>query len=327
MTPSSPVFPPTASTLAPEVDALFFFMLAGSAFFTVLIVVVILVFIVKYRRRTEDGVGEDVEGKATRILEITWSVIPLVLLMIGFFWGVKVYFRSARPPANAMELFVIGKQWMWKIEHPSGKREINQLHVPVGQPVKLTMTSEDVIHDFSIPAFRMKMDVIPGRYTTAWFEATKPGVYHLFCDQYCGTDHSKMAGQVVVLPPHEYEAWLAGAGTGPLPVASGEELFVSKGCATCHRPDSSARAPILTGAFGKPVTLLDGKSTDFDDTYLRESIVNPGAKVVHGYQPIMPTFKDQLTEEEIMQLVRYVRDLKSQGNADVPAAAGAGRSS
>lgn len=316
MSPSSPVFPPTASKLAPEVDALFFFMIGGAVFFSVLIVVVILALVARYRRRHEVEVGTEIEGKATKVLEIAWTAVPLALLMVSFFWGLKVFFRSARPPAGAAQYYVVGKQWMWKVEHPDGKREINQLHVPIGTPVKLTMTSEDVIHNFAIPAFRLKMDVLPGRYTTAWFEATKKGTYHIFCDQYCGVEHAKMVGQVVVMEPHEYRAWLSGAATGAAAVASGEELFAAKACATCHRPDSSARAPVLVGAFGKDVELLDGKTATFDETYLRESIVDPAAKVVKGYQPIMPTFKGQLSEEEILQLVKYVKGL-------TPAAAGA----
>ena len=277
MFPNSPVFPPTASKLAPEVDALFFFMIGGAVFFTVLIVVVILAFVARYRRGHEAEVGSEMSGKATKVLEITWTVIPLALLMVSFFWGLRIFFTAARPPANAAQYYVVGKQWMWKIEHPDGKREINQLHVPIGTPVKLTMTSEDVIHNF--------------------------------CDQYCGVEHSKMVGQVVVQEPHEYRAWLAGDAGAGTAVKSGEELFASRACGTCHRADSSARAPILDGAFGKTVTLLDGKTVPFDETYLRESIVDPAARIVQGYQPIMPTFKGQLSEEEIIQLIKYVKGL------------------
>ena len=326
MMPNSPVFPPTASKLAPQLDALYFFMLGGAVFFSILIVVTILAFISRYRRRSEDEVGQVIEGKATKVLEITWTVIPLALLMVSFFWGLRIFFSAARPPADAAQFYVVGKQWMWKIEHPEGKREINQLHVPVGMPVKLTMTSEDVIHNFAIPAFRLKMDVLPGRYTTAWFEATKKGTYHIFCDQYCGVEHAKMVGQVVVMEPAEYRAWLAGQAAGTGPVASGAELFQAKACGTCHRSDSSARAPILDGAFGKPVALLDGKSVPFDETYARESIVNPQAKVVQGYQPIMPTYKDQLTEEEVIQLIKHIKSLTPQAPAPAEGGSAAGRS-
>lgn len=310
MFPNSPIFPPVSSKLAPQVDALFLFMLGGSIVFSLLIVVAILVFIVKYRRRGDDEVGTDADEKSARLLELTWTLIPLVLLVFTFGWGVKIFFFASRPPANAAEFYVVGKQWMWKIEHPEGRREINELHVPVGLPVKLTMTSEDVIHNFAIPAFRLKMDVLPGRYTTTWFQATAQGTYHIFCDQYCGVDHAKMRGTVFVLSREEYAAWLAGkGGIGAGTVATGEELFAAKACNTCHRPDSSARAPILNGIFGKPVTLVDGSKVWADETYVRESIVAPGAKVVKGYQPIMPTFKDQLSEEELIQLVKYVKGL------------------
>lgn len=323
MFPNSPIFPPVSSKLAPQVDALFLFMLGGSIVFSLLIVTAILVFIVKYRRRSEDEVGVDADEHSARLLELTWTLIPLALLMLTFGWGVKIFFFTSRPPANAAQFYVVGKQWMWKVEHPEGRREINELHVPVGMPVKLTMTSEDVIHNFSIPAFRLKMDVLPGRYTTSWFQATQEGTYHIFCDQYCGVDHAKMVGTVTVLSAEGYAAWLAGkgSGVGQGTVATGAELFVSKACNTCHRPDSSARAPILDGIFGKPVRLLDGAQVTADETYVRESIVSPSAKVVQGYQPIMPTFKDQLSEEELIQLVKYVKSLSPEASSTATATA------
>jgi cytochrome c oxidase subunit 2 len=324
MLPNSPVFPPVSSTLASKVDALFFFTLGVSVLFSVLIVATIVAFIVKYRRRREDETGQEIQGN-TLLLEIGWSVVPLGLVMISFFWGATIFFDAARPPADAWSFHVYGKQWMWKVEHPEGKREINEFHVPVDQAVKLTMTSEDVIHNFSVPAFRLKMDVLPGRYTTAWFKATKTGTYHIFCDQYCGVDHSKMVGKIHVLEPQDYKRWLAGAPSAGGTVATGEELFVAKACNTCHRSDSSARAPVLDGVFGKQVALVDGRTVTADESYVRESILNPAAKVVQGYQPIMPTFKDQVSEEEIVQLVKYVKSLKPGGAApaaDAAAAAG-----
>ncbi len=317
MFPNSPVFPPQASTLSHKVDALFFFMLGGAIFFSLLIVAVLVFFLVKYRRRHPDESGRVLTGHAT-LLEITWTGIPFVLLMVCFFWGAHVFFGASRPPADAAQYYVYGKQWMWKVEHPDGKREINAFHVPVGVPIKLTMTSEDVIHDFAVPAFRLKMDVLPGRYTTAWFKATAVGQYHIFCDQYCGVEHSKMVGTIYVMEPQDYRAWVAGQGAfGPAggTVASGAELFVSKACTTCHRPDSSARAPILQGVFGSKVALLGGQTVTADENYIRESILNPQAKIVQGYQPIMPTFKDQLSEEEVIQLIKYIKDLKPEGAA------------
>ena len=320
--PDSPLFPVQGSDIARSVDHLMLFALGGLVVFSTLIAVLVLVFMVKYRRKHEGEIGEDVyeTNPKSHVLELVWSVIPLGLLLVLFGWGTKVFFDQNRPPAGAAQYWVTGRQWMWKIQHPSGRREINELHVPVGQAVQLRMISEDVIHDFFVPAFRIHVDVLPSRYTTYWFKATKTGEFHLFCGQYCGVEHSKMAGKVVVMPPAEYRAWLANtAPGGATAVASGDELFVQKACNTCHRSDSSARAPILHGVAGKSVTLLDGSTVVADPTYLRESILNPAAKVVKGYQPIMPTYKDQLTEEEVMQLIKYIETLKPVQTADLAA--------
>ncbi len=324
MFPNAPVFPPVSSTLASKVDAIFFFTVGVATLFTVAIVGTIFVFLVKYRRREGRETGRQIKGN-TLFLELAWSGVPLVLVLTSFFWGASVFFYTSRPPADAWSFHVYGKQWMWKIEHPDGKREINEFHVPVNQAIKLTMTSEDVIHDFAVPAFRLKMDVLPGRYTTAWFKATKTGTYHIFCDKYCGVDHALMAGTMYVMEPQDYRQWLvSGASTGGT-VATGAELFVSKACNTCHRPDSSARAPRLEGIFGKPVALADGRTVVADESYVRESILSPAAKVVQGYQPIMPTFKDQISEEEIVQLINYIRDLKPAGAAPPATAAPGGQ--
>ncbi|HEY3348833.1 MAG TPA: cytochrome c oxidase subunit II [Thermoanaerobaculia bacterium] len=317
--PNSPIFPEQGSDIARSVDHLMLFALGGLVVFSTLIAVLVLVFMVKYRRKHEGEVGEDVyeTNPKSQILELVWSVIPLGLLLILFGWGTKVFFDQNRPPAGAAQYWVTGRQWMWKIQHPNGRREINELHVPLGQAVQLRMISEDVIHDFFVPAFRIHVDVLPSRYTTYWFKATKTGEFHLFCGQYCGTEHSKMVGKIVVMEPRAYEAWLAGEQAGGvLPaVASGEQLFVAKACNTCHRPDSSARAPILNGLFGAQVTLQDGTKVTADENYVRESILNPGAKIVQGYQPVMPTFKGQVTEEELIQLVNYVKTLKAADGA------------
>jgi cytochrome c oxidase subunit 2 len=310
-----PLFPERASDLARQTDILFFFTLGVAAFFSMLIAVMIFYLGIKYRRRSPAEVGRAPlhASRATTILEITWSVIPMAILTFMFFWGARVYFAQARPPANASEYFVVAKQWMWKIQHPEGKREINDLHVPIGKPIKLTMTSEDVIHSFFLPVFRVKADVLPGRYTTLWFQANRVGTYHLFCNQYCGAEHSRMIGHVTIMEPHDYEAWLASAGTGLGPLLSGEELFVEKACNTCHRADSAVRAPILAGLFGRKVQLQDGRTLIADGNYIRESILDPQAKIVSGYQPIMPTFKGQLGEEEIIQLIQYIHSLKEEG--------------
>ncbi len=311
MFPQAPLFPEKAATIAWQIDHLFLFALGGSVFFSLLIAGLIVYLGIRYRRRHPEEVGEalDDESAGARALELAWSVIPLVILMFMFVWGAKVYFYAARPPADAVQFYVVGKQWMWKIQHPEGNREINELHVPIGIPIKLTMTSEDVIHSFFIPAFRIKADVLPGRYTTLWFKADKVGRFHLFCSQYCGAEHSRMGGWVTVMEPHDYQAWLAGAGQAVL--ASGEELFSAKGCNTCHRPDTASRGPLLAGLFGRKVRLTDGRTLVADEGYIRESIMLPAAKVVAGYQPIMPTFKDQLSEDDLIQLIKYVKGLKA----------------
>ena len=304
------LFPDAASTHAEQVDALFFFILGVTLFFTVLIAAVILTFAVKYRRRSEDDRPPHIEGSMR--LEIAWSVVPLVIALGIFAWGARIYFAAARPPADAMPFYLVGKQWMWKVEHPSGKREINELHVPRGQAIKLKMTSEDVIHSFFVPAMRVKADVIPGKYTTLWFRPDTVGVYHLFCSQYCGAEHSRMAGRVVVMDPTDYEEWLGGATGTPSSVPSGEDLFAAKACNTCHRADAQGRGPVLDGLFGKTQALQSGGTVTVDEGYIRESILNPSAKVVAGFQPIMPTFQGIVSEEQLLALVEYVRSLGTQ---------------
>jgi len=329
MIPSSPVLPDQASDVARSVDHLMLFALSGLVVFSALIAILVLVFMVRYRRTSANQVGIDIyeTNPKSHALELVWSVIPLGLLLILFGWGTKVFFEQNRPPAGAVQYWVTGRQWMWKIQHPDGRREINELHVPVGRAVQLKMISEDVIHDFFVPAFRIHVDVLPSRYTTYWFKANRTGTFHLFCGQYCGVEHSKMVGSIVVMEPRAYEAWLAGEKTGPSAagLASGDELFVAKACNTCHRPDSSARAPILNGIFGTQVSLNDGTKAVVNDDYIRESILNPAARVVNGYQPVMPTFKGQISEEELIQLVNYVKSLKGASAAATSAAAEAGK--
>lgn len=304
-----PLFPEQASSVATHVDALYFATVALSLFFALLVSVLVVVFAIKYRRKSPDEVPRQIAGHLG--LEIFWTAIPLVLAMGMFVWATAVYFHIVTPPANTMEIYVVGKQWMWKLQHPEGKREINELHVPVGQPIRLTMTSEDVIHSFYIPAFRVKKDVLPGRYTTLWFEPTKVGEYHLFCAEYCGTEHARMIGTVYVMEPQDYENWLSGgAANEPMEVA-GERLFEQYACHTCHKADGSGRGPSLVGLFGKTVALADGRSAVVNETYIRESILNPAAQVVAGYQPIMPTFKGQISEDGILQLIAYIKSLKS----------------
>jgi cytochrome c oxidase subunit 2 len=313
-----PLFPPAASTGAHQVDAITYVWLVVAAFFSLLIAGLILYFMSRYRRRNEDAVGAPTEGHL--VLEIVWSAIPLALTLGMFAWGAKVFFFLYRPPSNAVEYFAVGKQWMWKFQHPEGNREIDQLHVPLGQPIKMIMTSEDVIHSFYVPAFRMKQDVLPGRYTTTWFKADRAGTFHLFCAEYCGTEHSRMIGSVVVMEPTDYEAWLSGAQPGQSIVASGAQLFESLACNTCHRPGPgmAARGPRLEGLFGRQVVLGDGRSLIANEDYIRESIVAPAAKVVAGYQPIMPTFQGQVTEEQLVQLVAYIKSLSGTPGKEAP---------
>jgi cytochrome c oxidase subunit II len=306
-----PLFPEQASTMAKHVDNLYFFLLAVLVFFTLLVVILVALFAVKYRRE-KHPVAVPIHGNIP--LEITWSLIPLAIEMVIFVWGGILYFQMSRPPAASMEIYAIGKQWMWKFEHPNGTREINELHVPVGRDVKMIMTSQDVIHSFFVPAFRVKNDVIPGneRYSVAWFNATKAGEYHLFCAEYCGTLHSGMIGKVIAMDPSDYERWQSGGGGEGSMAASGEKLFLQLGCSTCHRGDSGARGPNLNGLFGSTVQLADGRKVPADEGYIRESIQNPPAKVVAGFQPIMPSFQGQISEEGILQLVEYVKHLKAQ---------------
>jgi cytochrome c oxidase subunit 2 len=276
-----PFFPQQASAQAPQVDAIYFFMVAVTAFFSLLIAALVVLFSVKYRRRSDDEIGVAIHGSLA--LELLWTFIPLGIAMVMFVWGAKVFFDLYRPPAGAMEIFIVGKQWMWKAQHADGQREINELHVPIGRPVKLVMGSEDVIHSYYIPAFRVKADVIPGRYNSMWFTATKPGRYHLFCAEYCGTKHSGMIGWITAMEPADYQAWLAGGPATMSPVAAGEKLFSDLVCNTCHQEGPQARGPALAGLFGKTIELQGGGTVIVDESYVRESIVNPQAKIAAGY--------------------------------------------
>jgi cytochrome c oxidase subunit 2 len=316
MKPPFPLFPPSASTVSVEMDLLYAFIVAVCAFFTVLVAALVVYFTIKYRRRHPDDVGADIHGSLS--LELTWTFIPFVLSMVMFAWGASLFFRLAVPPANAMELFVVGKQWMWKVQHPEGVREINEMHVPIGRPVRITLGSEDVLHDYSIPAFRVKMDAVPGKLTTLWFEATVPGRYHIFCAEYCGTKHSGMIGEVIAMQPQDYEVWLAGGRSTGTAAQNGERLFSDLACVTCHKTDSTGRGPSLLGVFGSQVELTDGRKVTADENYLRESIMNSQAKIVKGYQGIMPAFQGMVSEENLMQLIAYIRTLKPAEPASAP---------
>jgi cytochrome c oxidase subunit 2 len=306
-----PLFPERASVNAYRVDALFFFAVAVTGLMTLLVTVLIIYFGIKYRRRGEGQRTPRILGSLR--LELFWTVSPLVVFAIMFWWGAKVFTAVALPPPGAMEVYVVGKQWMWKIQHQDGHREINQLHVPLGEPVKLTLTSEDVIHDFFVPAFRQKLDVIPGRYVSTWFQPTKVGTYHLFCSQYCGTNHAGMVGSVVVMRPADYQEWLNSTHVEGSLALEGRKLFLKLQCVTCHSANFNARAPVLEELFGRPVHLADGRTIIADDAYLRESILYPRAKIVQGWEPIMPTFKGQVDEEDLIRLIAFIKSLPRGG--------------
>ncbi len=310
-----PFWPTSASTHARYEDALFIFLVVVSVVMTVLIFVMIAIFAMKYRRR-HGREATQIEGSL--LLEIAWSVTPLGVMLLMFAGGAVLYFNMRTPPRNAAQVYVVAKQWMWKLQHMEGPREINQLHVPVGQDVELIMTSQDVIHSFFVPEFRLKQDVLPGRYTTLWFRATRPGTYHLFCAQFCGTMHSGMIGQIIVMEPREYQAWITnGAPSGSL-AQTGMTLFQQLGCNTCHQTENQGRGPVLSGVFGHQIQLEDGRTVTADENYIRESILSPAAKVVSGFKPIMPPFQGQVDEEQLNQLVAYIRSLSPPPAGEAP---------
>ena len=297
------LWPEDASQMGHSVDVLFITMLVLTGIIVGGIAAVVLYFVIKYRRRNEDDVGQDIGDHIS--VEIIWTAVPLAICLVIFVWASWLYLRMSKPPADAMVINVIGKQWMWKIQHPSGRKEINELHVPLGKPIVLQMTSQDVIHSFFIPAFRTKQDVLPGRYSEEWFTATKLGEYHLFCSQYCGTSHALMGGTVVVMEPGAYDSWAAQVAPDTRPEAVGKQLFDQYGCVSCH----GQQAPTLAGIYNKPQVMQDGRVVIADNAYLRESILDPRAKIVAGYGPIMPSFQGQLSEEQVFDLLAYIKSL------------------
>ena len=301
-----PLWPERASTIAGQVDALFIALIVVTGTVSLLVWLLIIYFGIKYRRRPDNELAQDYEPP--QILEIGWIVLPTIIFIGIFLWGAWLFFQEQRVPANALDVYATARQWMWKFEHASGQRELNTLHVPIGRPIRITMASEDVIHSLWFPAFRVKMDVLPSRYRTMWFQATKTGRFHIFCAEYCGTNHSAMIGWVEVMDPTAYQRWLAGGAEGSM-ASQGEGLFQKYACNTCHTNDATARGPVLTSLFGKPVTLNDGRVVIADENYIRESILNPQAKIVQGFGPIMPTFQGQVNEEDLLKLLAYVRSL------------------
>ncbi len=323
-----PLWPDVASASARQVDLLYIFLVVVSVIMTAAIFVTVFGFAIKYRKKSDTYIPPPMHGST--VLEITWSVLPFLVMLVMFAWGTKIYFDEYTIPLtnDAIDVYVVGKQWMWKVQYPEGMREINELHVPVGRKVRLTMASEDVIHSFFVPAFRLKRDVVPGRYNTTWFEATKPGRYHIFCAEYCGTEHSGMIGWVTVMEPAAYETWLSNGGAEGSMASQGEKMFQQLGCSTCHLLDQQGRCPVLRGVFGSRVLLQDGRTVIADESYIRESILNPNAKIVAGFHSdIMPTFQGQVNEETVLQLIAYIKSLSpgiTNTAGRVPAAPGVG---
>ncbi|WP_343715547.1 cytochrome c oxidase subunit II [Inquilinus sp.] len=311
-----PLWPDAASAHAGQVDLLVIAFTVLMVALTAPVFILIVVFAVRYRR----GKAADRSHPVNRNvwLEVSWAAIPFLLTLIFFVWAAWLYFDLHRPPANAMEIDVVAKRWMWKFQHPEGQREIDDLHVPAGQPVKLTMTSEDVIHSLFVPALRVKQDVLPGRYTTLWFNADRPGSYPLECTQFCGTDHSLMRGRLVVMAGQDYASWLAGTQGGDTLAAEGKALFRSLGCSGCHDAGATVHAPRLEGLFGRPVPLQDGSIVTADEQYIRDSILEPNSQVAAGYPPIMPTFRNVVDEGGVQQLVAYIKSLGPQPGSPPP---------
>ncbi len=327
---ASALFPAEASTIAPWMDALYFFLLAMTVVGVILVGALLFAFSIMYRKE-KNPVATHIEGST--LLEATWTIIPLAIFLVCFVWGALLYFRIYNPPVNAMNIYVVGKQWMWKAEHPGGQHEINALHVPTGKPVQLTMISQDVFHSFSIPDFRVKREVIPGRYSTVWFEATTPGTYHIFCTQYCGTQHSGMIGEVTVLTPDDYDKWTKESTSGMSLAQNGERLFASMGCNACHSGTAAARGPNLAGVYGSKLTLTNGSQVLVNDAYLRDAILNPSQHVTAGFAPIMPTYQGQISEDGLIDLVEFIKTMPnnyrvqqtlvtSQSDQTAPAASG-----
>src|SRR5579871_921478 len=305
---ASALFPREASTIAPYTDALYFFLLLITVVGLIVVGTLIFGFAFRYRKERHP-VAVPIEGST--LLEATWTIIPLALFLIVFVWGALLYFRIYTPPVNSMNIYVVGKQWMWKAEHPGGQHEINALHVPTGRPIQLTMISQDVFHSFSIPDFRVKREVIPGRYSTVWFQATTPGTYHIFCTQYCGTNHSAMIGEAVALTPDDYKKWLAGSTSGSSLAQNGERLFASLSCNACHSGSATARGPNLAGVYGSRLKLTSGSEVLVNEAYLRDAILNPSQHITAGYAPIMPTYQGQISEDGLIDLVEYIKGLQT----------------
>jgi cytochrome c oxidase subunit 2 len=307
------VTPPAASSMAAEVDRLYAGLLAVTGLVLLLVFVLLLTFAIRYRRGSDADRGDRIR-KSWR-WEVSWTTATLIAFVALFFWGADLYARLYTPPADAVDIYVVGKQWMWKIQHPDGQREINELHVPLNRPVRLVMTSQDVIHSFYVPAFRLKHDVLPGRYEALWFKAVTPGEYPILCAEFCGTEHAHMIGRVVVLEPAAYERWL-GEGAPQSLAAAGEAVFRAQGCSGCHGANSTVHAPSLEGLYGRQVPLQDGSFVTVDERYIRDSILRPRAEIAAGYAPIMPSFAGRIEEEEMTALIAYIKSLGTRARSE-----------
>ncbi len=309
--PGFQLFPTEASTAASRTDTLFLLLVGVSVLMVVLIAGFIFRFIYKYRRRDPDEIPEQITGSDR--LELTWTLIPLGFFMVIYFWGASIYMNNVQPPNNAMEIYVVAKQWMWKFQHLTGQSEIDELHVPLGRPVKLTMTSQDVIHSFFVPEFRVKQDVLPDRYTTIWFQATQAGTFHIFCTQYCGTGHAQMTGRVIAMEPAAFEQWLGGgaAASPQSPAATGQQLFQQFGCIGCHKADGSGVGPSFVGRYGKQVKTTDGRTLTVDDNYIRTCVYHPDQQRTAGFQPLMPSYLGRIDENQMLSIIAYIKSLQT----------------
>jgi cytochrome c oxidase subunit 2 len=316
MTPNLASWATEASQHAASVDLLVAGFTVLIALLSLPVFILTIVFAVKYRRGKTANRKHAVNRNVW--LEVSWAVVPFLLTLGFYIWSTELFVNLYHPPADALQIVVVAKQWMWKFEHPGGQREINDLHVPVGEPIKLTMASEDVIHSLYIPALRLKQDLVPGRYTSMWFTADKPGSYVLACAEFCGTDHSVMGGHLIVMSKSDYAQWLQQAGTDRSIAAEGAALFRSVGCSGCHGPASTVHAPSLAGIYGRPTPLEDGSVVVADNEYLRDSILLPQKQIAAGYPHIMPTFQNVLGEDQVLALIAYIKSLKADGKAVRP---------
>ena len=310
--PWSSLLPAEASNYSSQVDLLTGLMLVLALGLSAPVFILMAYFAVKYRR----GKPANRTHAANRNiwLEISWSAIPFVALLGFYLWSTDLFARLYHAPGNALQIDVVAKQWMWKFQHPEGQGEINELHVPVDQPVRLIMASQDVIHSLYLPALRIKQDVVPGRYTSEWFTANRPGIYMLACAEYCGANHSEMGGRIIVLDKADYARWLGQSSVDNSLALAGAALFRARGCSGCHEPGATVHAPRLDGIYGKTVALQTGETVIADDQYLRDSILLPQSQIAAGYPPIMPTFQNVLSEEDVLKIIAYIKSLQPEAN-------------